>query len=106
MNASTQDLYKPSFYAGFYLRTKRRARFWGWGHPAPKPVERPWTAVGDWLRVAHSLLGTQQSVAPAEAMPADQKNSFVAESQTPSAAQSKRKLRFVCDHGFFGLVYR
>jgi hypothetical protein len=106
MDSSTQDLHKSGFYAGFYLRTKRRARFWGWGNSTPRPVERPWTAVGDWLRVAHSLLGTQPSVASAEAMPADQKNTFAAESQAPSVAQSKRKLRFVCDRGFVGIVYR
>jgi hypothetical protein len=105
MDASTQNLHKSGFYAGFYLRTKRHARFWGWGNPTPKPVERPWTDVGDWLRMAHSLLGTQPSVA-AEAMPEDQKNTFAAESQAPSAAQSKRRLRFVCDQGFVGLVYR
>src|SRR5580698_1896594 len=104
MDASTQDLHKPGFYAGFYLRTRQHARFWGWGNPTPKPVDRAWTDVGDWLRMAHSLLGTQQSVASVEAMPADKKDAFPPESQT-SASQPKRRLRFVCDQGFVGLVY-
>ena len=41
------------FYAGFYLRTRRRMRFWDWGNPTPKTAERPWAEVADWLRAAH-----------------------------------------------------
>jgi hypothetical protein len=63
MTAVTQKVRKSRFYAGLYLRTKTRTRFWiwgnrEWGNPFAETVERPWAAVGDWLRVAHSLAGT------------------------------------------------
>jgi len=73
-------------FAGLYLRTPRRTRFWGWGepplpapstrssvpagvspavdnvtvhHPAVHNEARPWAALGDWLRAAHAMFGSE-----------------------------------------------
>ena len=53
------DIQKSQFYAGFYFRTKRRERFWGWGNPPAQTVEqfvdRPWAQLAEWLRSVHSV---------------------------------------------------
>jgi hypothetical protein len=117
MTAVTQDARKSRFYAGLYLRTKTRTRFWGWGNwgggnPVAETVERPWAAVGDWLRVAHSLAGTGSSSIPPET-PANieerkenRKDISIVELPAAASPLGKRKLRFVCDRRFVGLVYR
>jgi hypothetical protein len=117
----TQDVHKSRFYAGLYLRTKTRTRFWGWGNwewgsPVAETVERPWAGVADWLRVAHSLAGTRSSsIVPetqANIQPntkdqnEDWKNISVVEQPAAASPPGKRKLRFVCDGRFVGLVYR
>jgi hypothetical protein len=58
--ATTQDV-DPSFLAGFFLCTKTRMRFWGWGkreldNVSRVKAENPWTGLADWLRAAHALL--------------------------------------------------
>jgi hypothetical protein len=88
-------------FAGLYLRTPRRTRFWGWGEPPLSAVStratvpavanpavdnvtvhnpavhneaRPWAALGDWLRTAHAMLGSEAvgedapSFAPSQSM--------------------------------------
>jgi hypothetical protein len=61
MAVTTQDVRKPRFYAGLYLRTKRQIRFWGWGKrewesaSIAEAAQSRW-ALADWLRMAHSLL--------------------------------------------------
>ncbi|MGZ4842766.1 MAG: hypothetical protein ACXV5J_13525 [Candidatus Angelobacter sp.] len=109
MDTTTQDARKPRLYAGFYWRTRSRTRFWGWGNPPAFAVEQPWANVADWLRLAHSLAGTgrddtHSKTSGVKTLPAIQS---VEEQTTDSAApREKRKLRFVCDRHFFGLVYR
>jgi hypothetical protein len=63
---------KARFYAGLYMRTKNKIRFWGWGKPEfsstpAAEVERPWAALADWLRAAHSLAGTNRQNTLSEA---------------------------------------
>ena len=61
MASTTRDTTKSKFYAGLYLRTKTRTRFWGWGNPEIETEERPWAALADWLRAAHSLAEKQRN---------------------------------------------
>ncbi|HEY2496982.1 MAG TPA: hypothetical protein VGK24_07930 [Candidatus Angelobacter sp.] len=64
MATITEDIRKTRFYAGLYLRTKSQMGFWGWrnwgkkkfANAQPTEMERPWTGLAEWLRVAHSLL--------------------------------------------------
>jgi hypothetical protein len=65
MAAATQHVPKSQFYARLYRRTKTLTRFWGWTgeereekqtNASISEIERPWTGLADWLRVAHSLL--------------------------------------------------
>jgi hypothetical protein len=106
------------------MRTKKKVRFWGWGNtgrssqgftgakwasPNPAEIERPWAALADWLRVAHSLAGTNRQTALPEAN--TRAESLMAPSAieppaTPPALREKRKFRFICDRHFIGLVYR
>ena len=109
MTIEGQAAKKAKFYAGFYLRTRKRMRFWGWGNPTPETTERPWAEVGDWLRVAHSLLGTPKSAALPEAQLSvpDHKKLSVGELVDETASSvGKRRFRFVWDRRFVGLVYR
>lgn len=98
MTTEGQEASKAKFYAGFYLRTRRRMRFWGWGNPAPKTVERPWAEVADWLRAAHSFAkpdAVAQSDKPTPALP---------EEKDQTAGSARRGFRFVCNKRFVGLV--
>ncbi|MBZ5508694.1 MAG: hypothetical protein LAO78_24805 [Acidobacteriia bacterium] len=119
MSAGTQSVSKPRFYAGLYMRTKKKVRFWGWGSPgfgrskwespSPAELERPWAALADWLRMAHSLAGTNRQ----NALPQANTHSenimaapIIEQPATPPAPRQDRKFRFVCDRHFIGLVYR
>jgi len=98
MTIEGQVAKKAKFYAGFYLRTRRRMRFWGWGNPTPE-AQRPWADVADWLRMAHSFAKPDtlaQNDKPAPSLP--EKDS--------SAQPAKRAFRFVCNRSFVGLVIR
>ena len=125
MAANTQDAGKSRFYAGFYWRTPSRTRFWGWGNPSAFAVEQPWAMVADWLRLAHSLAGsphalkapdapTSKALTSAEeivepvAVPAFKPAPEPPAARTTSheAQREKRKMRFVWDRHFIGLVYR
>jgi hypothetical protein len=120
MSASVQSMKKARFYAGLYVRTKNKIRFWGWGRPEFRntptaEVERPWAALADWLRVAHSLAGTNRqntlldgTLSEALRSTESSMDAPVVEQQsaTPAALRQNRKLRFVCDRHFIGLVYR
>src|ERR1700749_2773790 len=107
MTAVTQDVQKSRFYAGLYLRTKTRTRFWGWGtwggsNPAAETVERPWAAVADWLRVAHSLAKSGPEIETQKPC-----TSFLAGQEVEPASQpAKPRMRFVCTRHFVGLVIR
>ncbi|HEX4602473.1 MAG TPA: hypothetical protein VH724_00630 [Candidatus Angelobacter sp.] len=119
MTSTTQEARNPGFYAGLYMRTRKKVRFWGWGRPEWKTagpenrpiaeLERPWAALADWLRAAHSLAGTNRGNAVPEA-PARMESPAIAPAEEPAAApttrQQKRKLRFIWDRHFKGLVYR
>lgn len=79
MAATTQAVHKPRFYAGFYLRTRRQVRFWGWGNRIEDTREdtrkrerasaaglaQSRSALADWLRMAHAVLDNQSSESPA-----------------------------------------
>jgi hypothetical protein len=114
MFANTQSFRKPRFYAGLYMRTKKKVRFWGWGRPefsgtSATEVERPWAALADWLRVAHSLAGTNRQIALSEANTRTESLTaapVVEPPAAPPAPRQNRKLRFICDRHFIGLVYR
>ena len=107
MTVATQDASKSRFFAGLYLRTKTRTRFWGWGNqewgnPVAETVERPWAAVGDWLRVAHSLAKSGAEIETQKPC-----TSFLAGQGVETASQpAKQRLRFVCTRHFVGLVIR
>ena len=100
MTSEGQELNKAKFYAGFYLRTRRRMRFWGWGNPKPKAVERPWAEVADWLRVAHSF------AKPDTLVQNDKLTPILPEQKENSTRPAKRSLHFVCNKSFVGLVIR
>jgi hypothetical protein len=114
MFVNTQSFRKPGFYAGLYMRTKKKVRFWGWGRPefsgtSATEVERPWAALADWLRVAHSLAGTNRQTALSEANAHTESLTATPVVETPAteaAQRQNRKLRFICDRHFIGLVYR
>lgn len=111
--------------AGLYLRTPKRTRFWGWGDPRvtitispaekPEDDERPFAAIGDWLRAAHSLFGSDQGQAQAQspAVPgaADpsstfQKNAHTVQAEEPrTGSEKRRRLRFVCNRHVIGFVF-
>ncbi|HZI59026.1 MAG TPA: hypothetical protein VFF39_19750 [Verrucomicrobiae bacterium] len=116
MTLTMQKARNPRFYAGLYMRTKKKVRFWGWGRPEFRgtpvtKVERPWAALADWLRAAHSLAGTDRQNTLSENTLRSTESSVDApvveqQSATPPALRPKRKLRFVCDRNFIGLAYR
>lgn len=104
MTSEGQKLNKAKFYAGFYLRTSRRMRFWGWGNPPAQATERfterPWAQLGDWLRMAHSF-AKQDTLAQY-----DKPKPVLPEEKDGSAPSAKRGFRFVCNKSFVGLVIR
>jgi hypothetical protein len=119
MLASAQSNKKTRFYTGLYMRAKNKIRFWGWGSPGPDnsksanspaaEVERPWAALADWLRVAHSLAGTNRQNALSEALKPTESIVDAPDIEQPAAPPAplqQRKFRFVCDRHFIGLVYR
>lgn len=117
MAAITQATRKSRFYAGFYWRTRKRARFWGWGNPSTFAVEQPWAMVADWLRLAHSLADSgnaltqpnlpQPKTLSTTELAVEPVSESAVEQIIPRVAQGeKRRLRFVCDRHFVGLVYR
>jgi hypothetical protein len=102
MAATTEDATKSRFYAGLYLRTNTRTRFWGWGKPEIEPAEWPWAALADWLRSMHSL-----AKSGAEAQALRPGTSVLAGQETGDASQpAKQRMRFVCTRHFVGLVLR
>jgi hypothetical protein len=85
MILTTSDGNKVRLYAGLYMRTKKRTRFWGWGswgskiwgsaHAAESAVaeaERPWAALAEWLRLAHARLDRNTPEEPIPAKPGSQ----------------------------------
>ena len=122
-------------FAGLYLRTPRRTRFWGWGepplsavsipwtdpaatnsavanpavgnpavgNPAVGNIDRPWAAVGEWLRAAHALFGSENvnaaSIASGE--PVDTAQAV----RRRKGQEDKRRLRFVCNRHVIGFVF-
>ncbi len=105
-------------FAGLYLRTPKRTRFWGWGQPplpaVAAPDEKPFAAVGDWLRAAHSLFGSDR---PERAHAQSSTGPAASSSTSPEAARAfvagearqplerKRRLRFVCNRHVIGVVF-
>jgi hypothetical protein len=104
MASEGQEMNKAKFYAGLYLRTKNRTKFWGWGDPpaqaAERSIERPWAQLGDWLRMAHSF--TKQDLLAQ----CDKPTPVLSEEKGRTARSARRGLRFVCNKSFVGLVIR
>jgi hypothetical protein len=86
-------------FAGLFLRTPRRTRFWGWGQPpladpsapsaaSPANDDRPWAALGDWLRAAHAMFGSDR---PQEAQRADSNHCSAEIETAPGASFASRK---------------
>ena len=94
MILTTNNGNKVRLYAGLYMRTKKRTRFWGWGswglgskvwrskvwglrtaESEAAEAERPWGALAEWLRLAHARLDRN---IPEETVPAmlDSQNSL------------------------------
>jgi hypothetical protein len=111
-------------FAGLYLRTPKRTRFWGWGNPrvtiTVSPAEKheedvqPWAGLADWLRAAHSLFGSADCAQATVPGIRDQDFRRFAPSQAASASQTeddrqrpgkKRRLRFVCSRRAIGLFF-
>jgi hypothetical protein len=62
MATNTQDA-RNEVDVGLYLRAMKQIRSWSWGGGKKKmtnvseaEMERRWAGVGEWLRVAHSIL--------------------------------------------------
>jgi len=109
-------------FAGLYLRTPGRTRFWGWGEPpisaafmpAATPVaaandDRPWATLGDWLRAAHSMFGSegaeQEQTESSAARVADSGSNMIGSDLQRNADEKKRRLRFVCNRHVIGFVF-
>jgi hypothetical protein len=135
MNAAVPQTKESKFYAGLYLRTRNRTRFWGWGQPAlsearnetqhgeqkeaqrliPKDArkeaeaERPWASLAEWLRQAHSSTFSQSSSVKPVTGSAEKEAERASppEKSAPAARpEAKRRLRFVWDRKFIGFVIR
>jgi hypothetical protein len=80
VDLTTQDT-KIRLYAGLYVRTRKQARFWGWGSNGwgrwkwgswkwgslrPAEVELPWARLAEWLRLAHARLDRNAAELPAQ----------------------------------------
>lgn len=99
-----------TLYAGLYLRTQRRMRFWGWssrgwGKVRAFEAEGPWAALADWLRQMHARLDrspvslpavSETGIAPAPAA--------LLPKVEPKQPRRRRKLQFVCNRRLIGLV--
>jgi hypothetical protein len=85
MILTTSNGNKVRLYAGLYMRTKKQTRFWGWGSWGSKlwgslrsaeaeavEAERPWGALGEWLRLAHAQLDRNTPEQPIPAKLGDQ----------------------------------
>ena len=113
-------------FAGFYLRTPGRTRFWGWGEPpltaasttpaapaAANPVvanpDRPWAALGDWLRTAHAMFGSddpkQAQTGPRVSAIASGKSSDRSQTVEEHKGWERKRLRFVCNRHLIGFVF-
>jgi hypothetical protein len=111
------DPSENKFYAGLYYRFRDRVRFWGWGQPTVIQAEQRWDSLADWLRLAHASFAKtaednsstktellRVSAEPAETLTAD--NNTGPQSPTANEAGTQRRLRFICDRKFIGLVIR
>jgi hypothetical protein len=77
MILTTHNGSKVRLYAGLYMRTKKRTRFWGWGSWGwgsrvwaslrATEAERPWAALAEWLRLAHARLDRNTAEEPVPA---------------------------------------
>jgi hypothetical protein len=113
--ATTQDARKPGFYAGLFLRTKNRTRFWGWGNPgwgeeksANTPaaeMERPSPSLAEWLRMAHSLLDAKTVAPPRSGAPGSSHKSDPA-NVASEPEEETGQAGFVCNKRVVGLVIR
>jgi type II secretory pathway component PulJ len=129
METGVQNSEGTKFYAGLYLRTRNGTRFWGWGRPQlnefgqqarnqdreqdhqqeQEQAGRPWANLADWLRVAHSSTFFQQSsVKPGESasVKAPENTPFPVQLALSGSPRTKRRMRFVWERRFIGLVIR
>ena len=104
MNFAGADKRGARFYAGLYVHTPDRVRFWGLGEPATRGAEKPWAPLAEWLRAAHSMIDSNPETAPAS--PAGSVNGPVSAPDTPAPRTQKRRFGFVCNRRFVGFVIR
>jgi hypothetical protein len=121
MNAAVPQTKESRFYAGLYLRTRNRTRFWGWGQPelnetqseklheaqnqAPNgtqrearkegEADRPWASLAEWLRQAHSSTFAQNSSVPPESNSAGKAQeagrALPAQQRAPAASPGEKR---------------
>jgi hypothetical protein len=114
--ATTQDARTPGFYAGLFLRTKNRTRFWGWGNPgwgeeksANTPaaeMERPSPSLAEWLRMAHSLLDAKTVAPPSRSGAPGSSHKSDPANAASEPEDETRQAGFVCNKRVVGLVIR
>ncbi len=113
MTLTAQDGTKTNLYAGLYLRTRKQTRFWGWsnarwGGLSAAARERPLGSLAEWLRLAHATLDRDRS--PLPDLPSASSATFPAQSadehEAAQGARKNRRLQFVCNRHFIGLVIR
>jgi hypothetical protein len=113
MTLTAQDGTKTNLYAGLYLRTRKQTRFWGWsnarcGGLSAAVRERPLGSLAEWLRLAHATLDRDRS--PVPDIPSTPSAFFPAprvdEHEAAQRARKNRRLQFVCNRHFIGLLIR
>jgi hypothetical protein len=98
-------------YAGLYMRTQRQTRFWGWssrgwGSLHSAEAERPVKDLAAWLRLAHASLDGERSPVPAPRNMSSATAAAQDDNQFQPQSRKERRLQFVCNRRFIGLVIR
>ena len=100
-------------YAGFYASTQRQVRFWGWssrgwGNLRDAELDRPVKTLAAWLRQAHEHLDSDRCSLPD--LPRRSNATFpeqnADEHEAAQQPRKNRRLQFVCNRRFIGLIIR
>lgn len=97
-------------FAGLYLRTRRRMRFWGWSSRGWQSLrhdeaEHPLKTLAEWLRQAHERLDGS-SAFPAQPGGSKATASTQEEPGSQLEPQNNRKFQFVCNRHMIGWIIR